>query len=391
MRGVAVREAQERRHRGGRLKRTVVGAMVAALVPFAASVGIAGPAAAEPDSSGFDFWVDSSMGKIKSRIFRAADGNTDRVVYLLDGERAQNDYNGWELHTSIPAALTKFGINVVMPVGGESSFYADWNEPSSFNGVNPDASLFPSRDSGSAVAGWDETSGKTYTYKWETFLTHDLRDALRDRLGFSDSRNGVFGLSSGGSAALVMAAYHPDQFVYAGSLSGYLYMSAPGMREALRLALLAAGGYNIDSLAPAGSEQWRRLDPYGFADKLIANNTRLYIAAGSAVPAQQDLSSADAILQGMPLEGIALANTKAFQAKMEGLGYDNVTYDFPSIGIHNWGNWEQVANRMLPDLAQHIGKPLPEGQQPPQGAQPPGGQPPADGQAPAAAPAPPQN
>ncbi|MFI1916261.1 alpha/beta hydrolase [Nocardia sp. NPDC020380] len=383
MRGVAVRGAQERCHgsRGGWLKRTLVGVVVAAVLPFGATV--AGPAAADVDAAGFDFWVDSSMGAIKSRIFRAADGNTDRVVYLLDGERAQDDYNGWELHTSIPAALTKFNINVVMPVGGESSFYADWDQPSSFGGSNPDPSLLPSQNSGSAVAGWDEKSGKTYTYAWETFLTRKLRAALRDRLGFSDSRNGVFGLSSGGSAALLMAAYHPDQFDYAGSLSGYLYMSAPGMREALRMAMLAAGGYNIDSMAAADSDKWRRMDPYGFAPQLVANHTRLYIAAGSAIPAQQDLSSADAVIQGMPLEGIALANTKAFQSRLQDLGDDNVTYDFPSIGVHNWGNWEQVANRMLPDLAQHIGKPLPPGAQPPAGQQPPGGgQPPAGGQPP---------
>ncbi|MFE3101363.1 alpha/beta hydrolase [Nocardia tengchongensis] len=378
--------------RGGWAKRGLVGAAVAAVVPFA--VGTAGPAAAEPNPKAFDFYVDSSMGSIKSRIVRAADGNTDRVVYLLDGERAQNDYNGWELHTEIPAALAKFNINVVLPVGGESSFYQDWDAPSSFGGVNPDAALFPSRDSGSAIAGWDESSGKSYTYRWETFLTQELRDALRDRLGFSDSRNGIFGLSSGGSAALLMAAYHPDQFVYAGSMSGYLSMAAPGMREALRLALLAAGGYNIDSMAGADSAKWRRMDPYGFAPKLIENNTRLYIAAGSGVPAQQDLSSADAVIQGMPLEGIALANTKAFQSRLQTLGYDNVSYDFPSIGVHNWGNWEQVANRMLPDLAQHIGKPLPPGAQPtpppgdgPGGAQPPNG--PGGGQPPSGTP--PQN
>ncbi|MGW4533790.1 alpha/beta hydrolase [Nocardia sp. NPDC004340] len=365
--------------RGGWAKRGLVGAALATVVPWAAVV-TAGPVAAEPNPKAFDFFVDSGMGSIKTRIVRAADGNTDRVVYLLDGERAQNDYNGWELHTEIPAALAKFNINVVLPVGGESSFYQDWDAPSSFGGVNPDAGLFPSRDSGSAIAGWDESSGKSYTYQWETFLTHDLRDALRDRLGFSDSRNGIFGLSSGGSAALLMAAYHPDQFVYAGSMSGYLSLAAPGMREALRLALLAAGGYNIDSMAAAGSAKWQRMDPYGFAPKLIENNTRLYIAAGSGTPAQQDLSSPDAIIQGMPLEGIALANTKAFQSRLQALGYDNVSYDYPSIGVHNWGNWEQVATRMLPDLAQHIGKPLPPGAQPgpppgdgPGGAQPPNG------------------
>ncbi|MFI6869032.1 alpha/beta hydrolase [Nocardia sp. NPDC050406] len=380
---MAVPGARERSHtsRGGWLKRTALGAAVVALLPFGASVAVSGTAAAAYDPAGFDFYVDSSMGSIKNRIFRAADGSTDRVVYLLDGERAESDLNGWEEYTKIPAALAKFNINVVMPVGGQSSFYADWNEPSSFNGVNPDGSALPGSDSGSAVSGWTETSGKSYTYMWETYLTQTLRDALRDRLGFSSTRNGVFGLSSGGTAALVMAAYHPDQFVYAGSLSGYLYMSAPGMREALRLAMIAAGGYNIDSMAPAGSEKWARMDPYSFAPQLITNGTRLFISAGSAIPAQQDLASADAVIQGMPLEAIALANTKAFQSRMQTLGYENVTYDFPSMGVHNWGQWEQVANRLIPDMAQHIGKPLPPGSQPPPPAE--GQQPPGEGQQPA--------
>ena len=36
-----------------------------------------------------------------------------------------------------------------MPVGGQSSFYADWYRPS-------------------------EGNGQDYTYKWETFLTQEL-------------------------------------------------------------------------------------------------------------------------------------------------------------------------------------------------------------------------
>ncbi|SLI73852.1 putative esterase [Mycobacteroides abscessus subsp. abscessus] len=75
------------------------------------------------------------MGPIKSRIFRAADGNTNRVVYALDGMRARNDLSGWEIDTEVARELTKWNINVVMPVGGMSSFYADWNAPSTILGI----------------------------------------------------------------------------------------------------------------------------------------------------------------------------------------------------------------------------------------------------------------
>ncbi|MCX4096630.1 alpha/beta hydrolase [Nocardia sp. alder85J] len=332
---------------------------LAALLPLSVAVGGAGTAAAAFDPSATDFWVDSPvMGPIKSRIFRAADGNTDRVVYALDGMRAREDLNGWEIETNIAAALTAANINVVMPVGGQSSFYADWNAPSSFLGLPPVSGSSGSASGSSSGSGGLQVlsggPGKSYRYDWETFLTSDLRNALRDRLGFRSTRNGVFGLSMGGSAALTLAAYHPDQFSYAGSYSGYLNVSAPGMREALRAAMIDAGGYNIDSMAPPWGPQWLRMDPFVFAPRLKANNTRLWISAGSGLPGAADGPNF-ATVNAMGLEGLALANTRAFQVRMVTLGAGNVTYDFPNIGVHNWRYWESEVNRMLPDMSGSIG------------------------------------
>ncbi|NKY85583.1 alpha/beta hydrolase [Nocardia veterana] len=346
---------------GSWLRRSALGVALALLLPLGVSVaGSGASASAAFDPSGFDFWVDSPvMGPVKSRIFRAKDGNTDRVVYALDGMRAPQTLNGWEIETNVAQVLTDWNINVVMPVGGQSSFYADWNAPSSFFGIPP--SNFGAFNSGS---GATETflggPGKDYRYDWETFLTVQLRNALRDRLGFRASRNGAFGLSMGGSAALTLAAYHPDQFSFAGSFSGYLNISAPGMREAIRLAMIDAGGYNVDSMAPPWGPQWLRMDPFVFAPRLIANNTRLWIAAGSGVPSQQDLglplpAAADHIVRGAPLEALALANTRAFQVRMMTLGASNIVYSFPNVGVHDWFNWQDEAYRMIPDLSANIG------------------------------------
>ncbi|MBF6371075.1 esterase family protein, partial [Nocardia puris] len=111
------------------------------------------------------------------------------------------------------------------------------------------------------------------------------------------------GLSMGGSAALTLAAYHPDQFSYAGSYSGYLNVSAPGMREALRVAMIDAGGYNIDAMAPPWGPQWLRMDPFVFAPNLIRNGTRLWIAAASGLPTSTDPPSFNT-LNGMGLEAL---------------------------------------------------------------------------------------
>jgi diacylglycerol O-acyltransferase / trehalose O-mycolyltransferase len=66
-----------------------------------------------------------------------------KAVYLLDGMRARDDYNGWDIETQAFEWFSESGVATVMPVGGQSSFYTDWYSPSSFN-------------------------NQPYTYKWET-------------------------------------------------------------------------------------------------------------------------------------------------------------------------------------------------------------------------------
>ncbi|WP_435592178.1 alpha/beta hydrolase [Nocardia sp. bgisy118] len=337
---------------GSWTRKWALGIAVAMLAPLGVSVaGTGATASAAFDPAAFDFWVASGMGPIKSRVVRAADGNTNRVVYVLDGMRAPESLNGWEIETGVPALLASWNINVVMPVGGMSSFYADWNAPSEFLGIPAGSGSSSGSGAMNALAGGP---GKSYRYQWETFLTQNLRSALRDRLGFNPNRNGVFGLSMGGSAALTLAAYHPDQFSFAGSFSGYLNNSAPGMREAIRVAMLDAGGYNVDSMAPPWGPQWLRMDPFVFAPNLIRNGTRLWVAAASGLPSATDSPSFNT-LNGMGLEALALVNTRAFQARMATLGGGNAVYSFPAYGIHAWNNWAEEANRMLPDLSANIG------------------------------------
>ncbi|WP_330251248.1 esterase family protein [Nocardia sp. NBC_00565] len=322
------------------------------LLPLGISIaGSGATAAAGFNPAMFDFWVDSGMGPIKTRVLRAADGNTNRVVYALDGLRAPETLSGWEIETNVAEQMASWNINVVMPVGGMSSFYADWNATSEFLGIPAGSGSNSGSGAMNALSGGP---GKSYRYQWETFLTQNLRWALRDRLGFNPYGNGVFGLSMGGSAALTLAAYHPDQFRFAGSYSGFLNNSAPGMREAIRVAMMDAGGYNVDSMAPPWGPQWLRMDPFVFAPNLAQNGTRLWIAAASGLPTSQDGPSFNT-LNGMALETLALANTRAFQVRMATLGGGNAVYDFPTFGIHAWNNWQDEFSRMLPDLSANIG------------------------------------
>jgi S-formylglutathione hydrolase FrmB len=87
-------------------------------------------------------------------------GGGSHAVYLLDGLRAQDDYNGWDINTAAFEWLYQSGLSTVMPVGGMSSFYTDWYQPAVGNGT-------------------------TQTYKWETFLTSELPGWLAKNKGVS--------------------------------------------------------------------------------------------------------------------------------------------------------------------------------------------------------------
>jgi diacylglycerol O-acyltransferase/trehalose O-mycolyltransferase len=53
-------------------------------------------------------------------------GGGAHSVYLLDGLRAQDDFSGWDINTEAFECYYQSGLSVVMPVGGQSSFYTDW-------------------------------------------------------------------------------------------------------------------------------------------------------------------------------------------------------------------------------------------------------------------------
>lgn len=242
------------------------------------------------------------------------------ALYMLDGLRARDDWSGWDMETNAFDKFRGTGTTVVMPIGGESSWYTNWNQPD--NGKN---------------------------YQWETFLTEELPAYLNANYGTPYSGNGIVGLSMGGSAALDLAAYHKPYFSFAGSFSGYLHNAMPGMPLSIGLGMLDAGSFNAGNMygsVSSANPEWRAHDPFVIAPKL--RGLSLYISAGSALPDPdpdfgdnpQTLVDYYNELNGMGLEGLALLNTKIFQMRLDSLGIP-ATYDFPPVGLHAWNNWSK--------------------------------------------------
>src|SRR6478736_4653298 len=254
-----------------------------------------------------------------------------KAVYLLDGMRAQDDYSGWDINTPAFEWFYQSGISTVMPVGGQSSFYTDWYSPSSFN-------------------------KQPYTYKWETFLTSELPLWLAANKQISMTGNGVVGLSMSGGAALILSAYHPEQFKYAASLSGFLNPSALLMQQAIRVAMLDAGGYNVDNMWGAPWDgAWKRNDPIKQVSRIVANGTRLWIycAPGGSTPLDEGADPNQAFNTDS-LESMAIKSNKDFQEAYAEAGGNNATFVFPTSGNHAWPYRGQQLNSLKPDLIKSL-------------------------------------
>jgi diacylglycerol O-acyltransferase / trehalose O-mycolyltransferase len=253
-------------------------------------------------------------------------GGGEHAVYLLDGLRAQDDYNGWDINTPAFEEFYQSGLSVIMPVGGQSSFYSNWYQPSSGNGQN-------------------------YTYKWETFLTQEMPLWLQANKQVSPLNNAAVGLSMSGGSALILAAYYPQQFPYAAALSGFLNPSEGWWPTLIGLAMSDAGGYNANSMwGPSTDPAWKRNDPMLQIPRLVANNTRVWVYCGNGTPS--DLGG-----DNMPakfLEGLTLRTNQQFQNTYVASGGRNGVFNFPANGTHSWPYWNQQLMAMKPDIIQTI-------------------------------------
>jgi diacylglycerol O-acyltransferase/trehalose O-mycolyltransferase len=267
-----------------------------------------------------------SMGRDIKVQFQGGGPNSP-ALYLLDGLRAQDDFNGWDINTQAFEWYLDSGISVVMPVGGQSSFYSNWYKPAcGKNGCQ--------------------------TYNWETFLTQELPGWLAANREVRSTNNAAVGLSMAGGSSLVLAAHHPGQFSYAGSMSGFLNPSEGWWPGLINISMGDAGGYKANDMwGPAETDPaWQYNDPMVQIPNLVANNSRIWVYCGNGQP--NELGGGD--LPATFLEGLTIKTNRTFQDNYIAAGGSNGVFNFPNNGTHNWAYWGRELQAMKPDLQAHL-------------------------------------
>ena len=243
-------------------------------------------------------------------------------VWALDGLRARDDESGWTIETNILNQYADRNVNLIMPVGGESSFYSDW-----------------------------EQADRGKHYMWETFLTKELIPIL-DNEYRSNHKRAVTGLSMGGTAAMNLAERNPHLFSFVGSFSGYLDTTTRGMPEAIMASQRDAGGYDSRKMwGQPGSQNWIDHDPKLGIENL--KDMKVYVSAGSG---KDDFGNANSVakgqanLAGMGLEVISRMSTQTYVDYAKRAKIDPVVKFRPS-GVHSWEYWQFEMQQAWPYIA----------------------------------------
>jgi S-formylglutathione hydrolase FrmB len=233
------------------------------------------------------------------------------AVYLLDAFNAAPDVSNWVTAGNAMNTLGGKGISVVAPAGGAFSMYTNWEQDGS--------------------------------KQWDTFLSGELPNWLAANKGLSPGGHAAVGASQGGYAAMALAAFHPDRFGFAGSLSGFLYPSSTNYNGAILAGLQQFGG--IDGNGMWGAPQlgrWKWHDPWVHASLLAQNNTRVWVYS------PMNMGGDDAAMIGQA--SAAMGSAREFYQQYRSVGGHNGHFDFPGGGDNGWGSWSGQLGAMSGDI-----------------------------------------
>lgn len=238
-------------------------------------------------------------------------GGGPHAVYLLDAFNAAPDVSNWVTAGNAMNTLSGKGISVVAPAGGAWSMYTNWEQDGS--------------------------------KQWDTFLSSELPDWLAANKGLAPGGHAAVGASQGGYGAMALAAFHPDRFGFAGSLSGFLYPSDTTTSGSILAGLQQFGG--VDGNGMWGAPQlgrWKWHDPYVHSALLAQNNTRVWVYSPT------NMGGDDAAMIGQA--GQAMGNSRMFYQQYRSNGGHNGHFDFPGGGDNGWGSWSGQLGAMSGDI-----------------------------------------
>lgn len=249
-------------------------------------------------------------------------------LYMLSGIGEEDPSNSmWLRKGGAAEFFADKNVNVVLPLAGPGSFYADWQQD-------------------------DPKLGR---YRWETFLTKEL-PPLVDAEFDGNGRNGVAGLSMGAQSAMMLASRNPSMYSAVAAYSG-CFASADALgQSSMRSIVTAFGGDANNMFGGPLDPAWAAHDVLDQAENL--RGKAIYVSVGTGLPGpHENFETAkdwDIVLVGGAIEMGSNYCTHSLDARLRQLSIP-ATFDFESVGTHSWAYWVDQLPKSWPTLAAGLG------------------------------------
>ncbi|WP_174557036.1 alpha/beta hydrolase [Nocardia jejuensis] len=265
-------------------------------------------------------------------VWVSSPGGSAPALYLLNAIDGGEAGGAWTQRTDAARFFADKPVNVIQPIGGRASLYADW-------------------------AADDPVLGRN---KWSTFLTEELPAALSDRFGFNGA-NAIAGTSMSATSALALAINSPGRYRAAGSFSG-----CPRTDDALARAVVRSQprlfGANPDNMWGPADPAWVANDPVVNAERL--RGVALYISAGNGRPGVHEALTdpsiggdlarlTDRMAVGGAMESVVNDCTRSLTDRLAALGIAATTVY--RDGTHAWPYWQDDLHDSWPVFAAALG------------------------------------
>ncbi|RJO76328.1 esterase family protein [Nocardia panacis] len=268
-------------------------------------------------------------------VLRPADTSVPRpTLYLLNGAGGGEDDATWQRNTDAMQFLSDKDVNVVQPIGGQWSFYTDWQRDDPVLGPN----------------------------KWKTYIAEELPPLIDAQLG-ANGVNSMAGLSMSGTSVLNFAIDYPGKWRSVAVYSGIAQVSDPIGQRMVKLTVETWGGGDTRNMwGPNDSPLWRANDPLLQAEKL--RGTNLFISTGTGIPGAYDIpgnkfrmedpeDTPTTVVVGAVIEAGVNWSTHNMQQRLNELNIP-ATFVYRDTGTHSWGYWQDDLHTSWPVLAQGL-------------------------------------
>lgn len=263
----------------------------------------------------------------------ASNGGSGGLIFF-DGGWAAAESNDFVIRAHADNSFKDTNYTKVYMLGGRMSFYSDW--------VGPAVS-----DNGTEI------------YKWETFVTKELRPYLKANFGVAEDHYGAVGISMGGTAALFYAERYPEMFKHVSALSPYTDMTSLFMQCFGPSLLSRIQNFDTTQMwGGFGTEEAFAHDPLRNSGKLKGTSVFLSAATGVDTIFIWDIIVAIYITvigktSGNLLEAMSNVQTHALELKMRLEGQNPITYYQPK-GLHDWPIWVDALSVAKPHIDQAL-------------------------------------